>query len=469
MKKKLVLLLSLVLMISAVLFACDPIRLSPVPKATATVYGNGGSAVVKDDYLYFANAYIDMSTIGINDNKYDAGSEQIDYAIYRTKLGEDGKLNLDEDGKPKNVEIVTYNVGGYAYSGLYICGDYLYYSTPYTVANSDGSKTTGLVRIERVKLDGTKREIVYSISNFDTNSDYDIFYVDNITYIVILDSNKDLSIVKCKGGNINKYLKIASNVTSFKLYDQQDVGFGEELSENYKYVYYTTNANSTYSLYRRLLDLSDETTRIDTSSSEIKLISVKNERVYYILDSKIYSTAFSASGFVKKLYSSVQTSDSTSFTIVDYIVLNDRNGMDAGVVGVYYDGTNYSFYVYNANETSLGLTYDAEITILFVENEEVYYQVSGDTSLYKFSLSFPGNVPTASAEIAIVANFSMSGDNDKSKLDYDGDRIFVYETHNSSSLQYLTMYMITNPYLDDDGNPTGHYVGILSSADSSNS
>jgi hypothetical protein len=453
-------------MLSVVLFACDPIRLSPVPSQNATVYGNGGSAVVKDNYLYFANAYIDMSTIGINDNKYDAGSNQIDYAIYRTKLGEYGRLKLDEDGKPQNVELVTYNVGGYAYSGLYICGEYLYYSTPYTVANSDGSKTTGLVRIERVKLDGTGREVVYSVSNFDSNSDYDIFYVDGVTYIVILDSSKNLSIVKCMGKNINKFLNVASNVTGFKLYEQQNISQSESLADAYKYIYYTTNSGSTYSLYRKPFDLSEDATRIDTSSSEIKLISVKNQRVYYIFESKIYSTAFADGGFVRKLYSSVQTSESTSFTITQYLVLDDRNGLDTGVIGVYYDGTNYSFYVYNSNGTSLSISHNVAITLLFVQNEEVYYQKSGDEALYKISLSFPSLIPTASAETEVVSQFSMVGDDAKSRLDFDEDRIYVYATHNSSDLKYLTMYMRVNPYLDDDGNAVGHYIGTLSAADS---
>ena len=170
LKKKLFALLTFIFVVSLVLLACDPIRLNGVPKASATVYGNGGSAVVKDNYVYFANSYIDYDDLGINDNKYEASSGQVIHAIYRTTLNEFGKLNLDDDDKPQNVELVTYCIGGYAYSGLYICGDYLYYSTPYSSANNDGGVNKGNVRFERVKLDGTGREVIHNCTTYSSDS-----------------------------------------------------------------------------------------------------------------------------------------------------------------------------------------------------------------------------------------------------------------------------------------------------------
>lgn len=451
-------------MLSVALFACDPIRLSPVPSSTATVYGNGGSAVVKDGYIYFANAYIDMGTLGINDNKYDKGSAQTLYAIYRAKLDNAGKVKLDDDGVPTGVEIVTYNVGGYAYSGLYICGDYLYYSTPYARSNDSGETITGLVRFERVKLDGTGRETIYAVTNYDSTCDYDILYVNKIVYIVYTDTDKNLNIVKCKGGNVNKYLNIASDVESFRLYEQQNVVNEETLPDAYNYVYYVTESNGRHSLCRKVLDCSAEAQVLQSTSAEIKLISVKNSRVYYVMDSKIYSTAFPSTGAIDKCYSTSSVSESTSNTIVDYVVLDDNN-RDLGILGVYYDGSTYAMFVFNSTAENLNVTSSSKITLLATMDGDVYYQIADDNALYKRSLSFPSSHPELSEAVVVAPNFSTYGDNDKAKLDYDIYRFYVYASHETSTNKYLTMYMISNPYLDGDGEVVGQYIGKVDAND----
>lgn len=459
-------------MVSVALFACNPIKLNTVPSASATIYGNGGSAVVKGDYIYFANAYVDYNNLGINDNRYDEKSQQVIYGIYRVSVNEYGKVELDENDKPKNVEIVTYNIGGYAYSGLYICGDYLYYSTPYTTAEEDGSVTHGRVRFERVKLDGTNREIVYSCANYDEDSDYDIVYIDGTTYITIKDGSNALIVVKCRGNNIYKYT-INSSVTSFAVYNQRDIVYGETLSDMYNYAYYTVkDSNDKYNMYRKKLDnLGSEELILNLQSDEIKLVSVQNERVYYTLDSKLFSVSYTHDNFVTKRYASISIEEggSSSSTITSYQILEDRN-MDLGIVAVYYDGSNYSLKLFNNSIKDLGISFSSSITLLGSQDGELYYQVSGDDSLYATSLSF--NAVGVDVEVTaqepreICPSFSMSGDNAKSKFDFDKDRIFVYsQVDGETNNKYLTMYMINNQYRDEDDNVIGHYVGVLSGED----
>ena len=464
LKKRLVLLLSFVFIFAAVLFACDPIKLGEVPPYNATVYGNGGSAVVKGDYIYFANAYIDMTTLTNNDNKYDQNSAQTLYAIYRAKLDNSGKVLRDEDGKPKQVEIVTFNVGGYAYSGLYICGEYLYYTTPYTQRDSSGSLTTGLIRFARVKLDGTGKDLnIHSVTNYDSNSDYDIVYIDGSTYICILDADKHLSVIECRGGNTLKHLNIASDVTGIKLFAQDDIAYNQSTNDAYKYVYYTIKDSTTsiYKLCRRDLKTDGEVEILDSSTEEITVNCVKNNRVYYVKAGKLTSQGFGSADVVKT-YSTISVgtgSSATQNTITNYVVLDDDN---QGVVGVYYDGETYSLKSFRHNElpVDLNIQSTSAITILATIDSDIYYQISGDNALYRTSMSFPSFVPTASEATVVAPNFVLSGDSSKSQFDFDHYRLFVYEANNSSTDKYLTMYMsIGNPYSDESGTTVGQYIG----------
>ena len=63
MKKKFLVLVSILFVFALSVFGCGSFKLSGGPKATDTVYGNGSVAVVKGDYLYFTNAYLDYNNI----------------------------------------------------------------------------------------------------------------------------------------------------------------------------------------------------------------------------------------------------------------------------------------------------------------------------------------------------------------------------------------------------------------------
>lgn len=457
-------------MVSIVLFACNPIKLSPLPNREATVYGNGGSAVVKDNYIYFANSYVDFSTIGINDNRYDAKSPQVIYGIYRAPLNKFGRVNVT-DGRPEKVELVSYNIGGYAYSGLYICGDYLYYSTPYSTVDESGTVTSGRVRFERVRLDGTERTIVYSCANYSSDCAYDIVYVGDTTYICIKNGDGSLVVVKCRGNNIYRYT-ISDSITSFAVFEQRDIKYGETLSDFYTYVYYSTkDSNDKYNLYRKKLDNSgDEELILGLQSSEISVVSVKNEKVYYTLDSRLYG-AYAYGNFISKRYSSVPAKNggSDASSITSYLVLDDNN-VEVGILGVYYDGSSYSMKVFSNAVSDLDISSSSAITLLGTLDGEVYYQVSGDQNLYVINLTYRiqgSNVSvTASSPRSIISSFQTSGDHAKSKFDFDKDRVFTYaQVDDVSTGKYLTMYMINNPYRDEEDNIKGQYVGVLSSAD----
>ena len=70
MKKRLFsLIMMCFLAISICLTGCGKEGLKDNPPTAATVFSNGGMSVIKGDYLYFVNGYIDETTLTKDDNK----------------------------------------------------------------------------------------------------------------------------------------------------------------------------------------------------------------------------------------------------------------------------------------------------------------------------------------------------------------------------------------------------------------
>ena len=474
MKKKFLFLLSFLLIFSFALFGCNSIKLQGGPSRDETVYGNGGSAVVKGDYLYFANAFVDYAQLGINDNVYDKdkNSNYATYAIYRTKLDHLGKVTLDEDGKPKGAEIITYNVGGYAYAGLYICGDYLYYTTPYSKDATSGETTTGLVRFERVKLDGTGHEILYSADDYSSESSYSIVYVDNITYIVVMNSSKDITLITCNGGN-KRVDKIASSVTSYAVFEQKDITKTNQVAQINKYVYYTIkDSDDLYKIFRVSLTTREESVFYGPTSEEVVLKNVKNNRVYFLEGGKLYSMADESLGKVQYTALSFSTdSSSTSNSINNYLIVDSSygNNLDRGVIGVFYDGSNYSLAYYNKGVTQeLNISSDSskKITLIATQENEFYYQIADDDALYKCVLNLDlvngtYNIVDYDAGEKLADKFSTSVAS-TTMLDFDKDRIYVYNKPSEASIDYLTMFMLDSDvaYKDASNKLVGQYIGF---------
>ena len=94
MKKKSILMVACLLMVSVVFAGCGFQKLSVMPDLEAQVVGNGGLSVVKGDYLYYVDSFVESSTVQRGDNTYN----KVDTAcIYRAKLS-NGNLVYDEEG-----------------------------------------------------------------------------------------------------------------------------------------------------------------------------------------------------------------------------------------------------------------------------------------------------------------------------------------------------------------------------------
>ncbi len=113
--------------------------------SAATVSSNGGFVVEKGDYVYFINGK-EESTV---DNTYGK--------VVKGALMRISKADLAA-GKGEEAKIVLPSllVSGNYDSGIYIYGDYVYYATPTTDKNNDGSIANASLDFKRAKLDGSE-------------------------------------------------------------------------------------------------------------------------------------------------------------------------------------------------------------------------------------------------------------------------------------------------------------------------
>ena len=471
MKKKLLYIFSLLLFCAVCLIGCGGINLQDGPAKADPVYGNGGSVVVKGDYIYFANAFIDYNSIGRYENKYNEDSSKQIYGIYRAKLNDFGLISYNEDGVPQGAELLVPQVGGYQYSGLYICGDYLYYTSPYTGDNKN-EDVKGLVTFDRVKLNGSEHQVIHTMTAYSSSCKYSISFIDDVTYITIFDTNSSLQVIKVNGGNITKYdgdnqSIFASGVESFATINQQDISNLTEVKDTSKYVYYTKKDGDFTTMYRKsLVDPSDkETVVISPTLDSLKVVEVKNNRVYYIQNNNLYSSTFEQDS-VSTSYLNFEIVDDSTEGVVNYKILNDTIGsgaVDRGIVYVYKAGdSNYFVSIGNGQEEKFCFSKTKQITILNVNDNSIYFKVAEDESLYVYNV-------LSNTEVKLAANFNTSVLESVTMYDFDSERAFYYSTAENTNEKFKYLHMVSlnrdYSYENAEGDPVGKYIGVIEKTD----
>ena len=254
---------------------------------------------------------------------------------------------------------------------------------------------------------------------------------------------------------------IDSKTTLTALFDNDIVAFAP--SNN-------TLSDDAYEIVRKPLAGGAETS-ILVDSNQPELVAMKNGRVYYTLNSNLYSTT---DGETSKSYLSAplkgekQTTEITS----TYVILDDADGLDRGVVAVYYDGSNYRMLYQNGYNYQAITTVSEgtkEITILASQRDEIYYQIADSNELYmlRLTLSYENSkfVLENAEEPKVIASSFTTKNGDNTIYDYDLEHFYTYEQVKNSQLQYLKMYSIHSPKKDADDKVVGQYIGLLSEQD----
>lgn len=458
MKKRLFTILSCLIMITCILTGCGGEGLKGGPSANDTVYGNGGYVVRKGDYIYYANSY---STKSISENENEYGDETL-AAIYRTKVNSRGVVDTDEDGNPKKVEILAKQIAGFNKSGIYIFGDYIYYATPKTlkVKAEVGSSQLleGLLSFERVKLDGTEHKTIYSIDSLGEDLDYSFNLVGkNVCLTVLNEGTLKTVLVDLATGKKKDTKTLAKDVTEVIFPEVEDIAKGYSVSSFNSYVYFketmTIAGGDGYDgsrLSKTKINGSSAVKPIEDNTTKT-LVSVKNNRVYYTEDSYLYSTAD---------FETAQKYSNSKIT--SYLVNQDSNGTDMGIVGVL--GNSIVYYRALGDYTTL-FTADKAPTLLYIENNQVYYTL-GDNTLYSktiYKASYAENEKDIAGTIhSKNINITTS---ESTVFDFEQNYFFYFNTVEESNGTYSYMHMVKPFATNEEGEVFEQFIGKLAKSD----
>lgn len=150
--------------------------------AVKEVSSNGGMAVRAGNFVYYVNGYAGNE----GDNTFGT---PLKGAIVRVEL----KDNVP-DPKTNTVIVpkIVYHTG--AKAGLYIAGDYIYYSTPNAERDKSGKAKVDEMRLMRTKLDGTDTAVVKKFDSY--SADYAVgngeilYYLNNELHSINLNDKK---------------------------------------------------------------------------------------------------------------------------------------------------------------------------------------------------------------------------------------------------------------------------------------
>lgn len=215
---------------SALIAGCSGVyKASPLSKAKGEIFtsdeavSNGGFAVEKENYVYFINGKQNNSA----DNTFGTPVKGAIYRIAKTDLAARNYSAVD-----CVVPLVTYS--GNQDAGIFIYGDYIYYSTPSTGKTANGVVENTKLDLKRTKLDGTDTMMGAFVQFDDNSTEFRFVEVENVVYIlyVVKDGEDDNEITNLHSFNTK------TGVDTLLAYNVGAVQFDTEDKTNPR-VYYT--------------------------------------------------------------------------------------------------------------------------------------------------------------------------------------------------------------------------------------
>ena len=278
------LILLLFVSFSFVLTGCKKDNKDPnTPSSTDRVYGNGGLAVTKGEYLYFLNGYRTYTDVTKDDrNNLSNDKNVVRGAIYKTKLTATGDLNLDADGNivASSVERVVDQIACFENGGLYIVGSYIYYATPNTQDDKEANLLNSYVNYCRVNLNNpSDKKVLYTSNGAVSDGEWHVYEMNGDIYLVIRNDSKIVCIKNAETKDVVNMLES----TNVKFWANED---GHAVANHEQYVYYTRDLKdsdpvSTGNVVARVKIGTDKEEVIARDGNSYTLETLKNNKIYY--------------------------------------------------------------------------------------------------------------------------------------------------------------------------------------------
>ena len=450
MKKFLSLILVLMLAVTGAVFAgcgeINSIKLEGGPSLEEDVYGNGSFVVRKGDYVYFASGFVSESDLGSAGLTNKLG-EVTNGAIYRAKI-EETQIEVDdstaENGKRtenslvlNNPEMLVSKLAGFENSGLYIFGNKLFFATPSTAKNYDGSVLYSTPVFYSVDLDGQNLTELYVAQGFKDGS-FSFVAIDGNVYLIVFDG-KDITKVDING----KATKLACDVKEAVLPVSKNVENNEYNAQNFeKFVYFTKESEKTTStkdygtLLKKVNIVSGEVSVLfEKDYVTVSLVKLEDSKLYYtrneiksgssVTGSYLYSSDLTSENFVEEKLS-YQSTISNAIRVE----LESKSGY------IYINNSKLIFKDDLGNVKSLTSSIS---TLLFVKDNFVYYIYS--SALYRLDLT---------ADSPSGVKLSDSSTVDKTYVDEANGLIFFYV---KNSNVYETNYVDVKNFISSTTKP----------------
>ncbi len=428
MKKTLLsLVMALFMGFSVFLTGCGDKGLKDNPATDATVTSNGGMTVVKGDYLYFVNGYVDETSLDKRDNKE---GEVIKGALYRTKL-DDGEIQKDVDGFLENADCVVSKVVGFGDGGFYIIDDYIVYGTPYMGINTDGKLQNNRVEFHRVDIDGTDDEVIYTTSASDDELEWTVTKLGSKVYLLVYENEKLISV----NATDDKVVATIEGVTSYALpknneyiasqsrnsFTQNNIFYTRKIDESDNVYAYLGNAFCSFNIIT-----GEKTTYIRDEKYTYNVTHVNNDTLYYTYEKdeetcvykRVIETSFKSAEEIQVSAKGYSTYNFLDYG-VDMILATDDDGVWLLENGV----NNKPVQVLTANRDILG-----------VFGDYGYYVT--DSNLIRF------NIRTGELQDAYQSG-KTTKITDARFLDFDNRRVYLYVEYtaeNGDNNYYLNYF-----------------------------
>ena len=416
------------MLVSVCLTGCGDKGLKDNPPTNATVISQGGMSVIKGDYLYFVNGYVDETKLDKDDNKL---GEVTKGAIYRTKLNSSNEIVKDKDGflNDDYTDMVVSKVVGFSNGGFSIIDDSIYYATPY-MKLSNNVLQSNRVEFHRIDIDGTDDKVIYVTQSSEDKLDWSLYKIGDKVYLVLFESEK-IIVVNAKNGDV---VASVANTTSYAILK----------SDNYIYSDSRNNYNQTHILYTRAIEPSDGVYNysgnaicsldIATGKSDTLYLSSNNTyTIKHVNKDTVYYTYTSTANPIASLYKKVISS---SWANAEEIQLTNK----AYDSYFFVDSFGNDLIIATADSCTWKLENGTTSQLLSASRDVIgvfgnygYYLSEGD--LIRF------NIHTGELENTVTEKNMLL--NNSNQIDFDNRRVFVYAEYtaeNGDSNYYLTYF-----------------------------
>lgn len=243
------------------------------PKAEDVVYGNGGYAVQKGNYLYFVNGFV-----GVEDEENVRNGNFTHGALMLTKLDKFGNIVTDENNLLDDDYYITMSsrLSGFEATNLYISGDYLYF-TAVCQEDESGKDSWAKDRVDfcRIKLDKTSEvERVYVSETKFSEVKCEYYESEGNTFILVYENG---TYIDSKDNKEKTLVRVDCNAKTSTII--KDKVQNAVLNKNGNKIFFVASEGSEYTLYAYNI-YSHQTTAYKTWSSSVEVKLVGEQYVY---------------------------------------------------------------------------------------------------------------------------------------------------------------------------------------------